>query len=70
MNILYIINVMILVLINCSYRSSQLYRFLSLELLSYFEQIALISFKVMSFWYPFLEPHLTTYHSNIGVQVR
>ena len=27
-----------------------------------------ISFKhMMSFWYPFLGPHLATYHSNIGV---
>ena len=24
----------------------------------------------MSFWYLFLEPHLTTYHSNIGVRLR
>ena len=25
-----------------------------------------ISFRYASFWYPLLEPHLTTYHSNIG----
>ena len=23
----------------------------------------------MSFWCPFLDPHLTTYHSNIGVHI-
>jgi hypothetical protein len=23
----------------------------------------------MSFWCPFLDPHLTTYHSNMGVQI-
>ena len=29
-----------------------------------------ISFKHLSFWIPFLEPHLTTSHSNICVQLR
>lgn len=24
----------------------------------------------MYFWYPFLEPHLTTYHSNIGALLK
>ena len=23
----------------------------------------------MSFWYPFLDPQLTTYHSNVGVHI-
>ena len=34
---------------------------------------SLISFEHMSFWYPFLEPylttHLTTYHSNEGIPI-
>ena len=33
-----------------------------------FEPSNPISCKHVSFWYPFLKPHLTTYHSNIGVQ--
>lgn len=28
-----------------------------------------ISYKHMSFWYPVLEPHQTTFHSNIVVQL-
>ena len=28
-----------------------------------------ISFEHMSFWCPFLDPHLTTCHANIGVQI-
>ena len=37
--------------------------------LSYFEQ-AVHSLLNTSFWYPFLEPHQTTYHSNAGVLIR
>ena len=29
-----------------------------------------ISFKHMSFWCPFLDPHLTGHHPNIGVRFR
>ena len=30
----------------------------------------LITFKLMSFWYSFLEPYITTYHTNIGVHLK
>ena len=35
-----------------------------------FEAHNLVSSKHMSFWYPFLEPHKTTYHSNIRVSIK
>ena len=28
-----------------------------------------LSFKHVSFWYSFLEPHQTTYHSNIDIRI-
>ena len=34
----------------------------------FWEALSPISFTDMSFWYPFLEPHI--YHSNIGVRLR
>ena len=42
---------------------------LSLEWLTHFEHIRPISFKQISFWCPFLDPHLTTHQSNIGVHM-
>ena len=35
-----------------------------------FGACSLVSFKLVSFWYPFLELQLTTYHSNISVQIK
>ena len=38
-------------------------------MVSIFLAPSLISFQHMSFWCPFLDPRLTTYYSNIGVQI-
>ena len=72
MNILFTIKVKILVPMKwSSYRSLHLCWLLSLECSTYFEFVAKpLLIKHMSFWYPFLEPHLTMYHSNIGVWLR
>ena len=63
MTILFIIEVKTLVLINLSYRSPQL------EWLPYFEHVIMCLLNTSLFWCPFLDPHLTTYHSNIGVHI-
>jgi hypothetical protein len=38
-------------------------------MVSIFLAPSLISFQHLSFWCPFLDPHLTAHHSNIGVQI-
>ena len=63
-----IINVKILVLIKWSYRSSQLCWLLNLVWLACFEHVVQ-SLKYISFWCSFLDPHLTTHHTNTGIQV-
>lgn len=51
-----------------AYRSSWLCWLLNLEYLTIFELTSTISFKyMMPFWCPFIDPHLTTRLSNIGV---
>ena len=69
-NILFIIKVKILVFITWSCnRSLQLSGLLSQERLSCFEHVVQ-TLLYASFWYPYLAPHPTTYHSNIGVSIR
>ena len=69
MNVILISKVKRLFLIEWLYRSSQLYGLLSLEwLTNSFWAHRPISFKnMMLFCVLFLDPHLTTHHSNIGV---
>ena len=74
MNILSIIQVKILVLIQYSNSRSppppsKLYSLSSLEWFNIFEHVVQSLLKHMSFWCPFVDPHLTTYHSNIGVYI-
>jgi hypothetical protein len=69
LNIVFTIRVKILVLIKWSHTSPQLSGLLRLEWLSYFEHVVQ-SLLNTSFWYPFLEPHLTTYPLIIGVLIR
>ena len=68
MNILIIIKVKILFLIEWSERAPQLCCILSLEWLTNFEQE--VQSREHVFQCLFLGPHLTTHHSNIGVQSR
>ena len=68
MNILVIMKVKILKLIKWSHRSSQACWLLGI-LVSIFWGSTPIIFKHMSFWCPFFNPHLTTYHSNMGVHI-
>ena len=57
---LFIVKVKILVFVKWSYRSPPI--MLSLQWLTYFAHTNAISFKhMMSFWYPFLDPHPTQY---------
>ena len=70
MNIVFVIKVKIVVLVKWSFRSPTLCSQLSLEWFSYFEHVDPISFKHLIFLYSYLEPHLTKYHSNIGVCLR
>ena len=68
MNILFIIKVKIFVLIAWwPYRSSQFVRYCQI-----IELRMVIRFRAripISFEHTFLEPHLTTYHSSIGVKI-
>ena len=50
-------------------RCPQLGSLLDLKRFSHFEHIGPTSFEQVSFWHPLSEPHLTTCHSNIGVQL-
>ena len=68
-HILFFIEVKILVLIEW-YRSPQLCWRLTLEWLSYLSTYTPITYKHMQFSWLFLDPHLSTYHSNIGVWLR
>ena len=61
-NILFLTKMKILILVKCSYRSSQFCWLLTLEELAYIWACRLISFKNMSFWCPFLDPHLPNKH--------
>lgn len=63
MNVTFIIKVKILMFVKWSYRSPQSSGLLSLEWLAYFQHI-FQSVLDTSFWLPFLDPHLTTYHSK------
>ena len=67
MNILFIINVNILMLIKWSYRFLQSCWPVDPKLASIFQGCSLTSFTDMSFWCTFLHP-LTLNDSNIGVQ--
>ena len=42
---------------------------IELRMVSTFWARTPISFKHKSFWCPFVDPHLTPYHQNIGVQI-
>ena len=43
---------------------------IELEWLACFEHVlVLYLLEHMSFWCPFLDPHLPTYHSNISLQI-
>jgi len=58
----------VIMLIEWSYMSPQSHRPSSLEWLAYFACI--VPFETHVFiLYPFLDPHLVTYHLNIGVQI-
>jgi hypothetical protein len=61
MNILFIIKVRIHVFIKWSYRFSQISWLLNLEWLAYFKQVSLCC--------TFLDQHLTTCFSQLGVQI-
>ena len=61
MNIFFIIKVKILVLIKLTIKPWIIFTFWACDL---------VSFKQVSFGYPFLEPHPITYHSNTCVQLR
>ena len=73
MNILFIIKVNILVPIKWSYRLPPSTNMSTIEsrMVSLFWACSLISFEVtlFFFWCWFLDPHLTTYHSNTCVQI-
>ena len=66
MNTLFIIKVKILVLIKWLYRPPSIVLTLKSRIVIIFQACSLFSFKHMSFWAPFLEPHLATCYSNIG----
>lgn len=65
MNILFRVRIHVLVKWTCRLR-----QLLNLEWLSCFEHAQSHIFEDTSFWYPFLQPHQTTRHSNMGVQSR
>ena len=69
-NIYFKIKVKIPILVKWSYGSPQLWWLSSLGLIIIFWAHCPISFAHMSFWCHFLKPHLTTYHSNIGVKFK
>ena len=70
MNILFIIKFNIFVLIKWSYSFHPTMLTIEPRMVVIFQACSPISFKRMSLWYPFLEAHLTTYHSTIGVLIR
>ena len=68
MNTLFIIKVNILELIKLPCRSCQLLLTIEPGMVNRFLARSPISFKhMMPFWCPFIDPHLTAHHSNIGV---
>ena len=68
--ILFIIKVVkILMLIKCLCSSPQIVLTIELEWLACFGHVVLSLLEHMSFWCPFFDSHLSTYHSNIGVQI-
>ena len=69
MSISFSIKLKILVLIRSSCRSPESCWIRNPRKLSIFWVRSPISSKHMSFWFPFFDPHLTTHHSNIGVQI-
>ena len=68
MNTIFIVKLKIHVLIKWSHRSPRSRRLLNQERFIVFRARSPISFKHVSSSYMFLEPHLTTYHSNTHVQ--
>ena len=70
MNILFMIKVEILVLIKRSNTSSQIMLIFESTMVIIFWAYSPIVFEHVSYWHLLLEPHLTTYHSTIGVQIR
>ena len=56
-------------LIKWSYRSSPILLIIELKMVNTFWASSPISYKHMSFWCPFLDPHLITCHSHAGVQI-
>jgi len=72
MNVSFIIKVMNPVLIKWSNRCAPVMLTIEIEprMVIIFWACSPISSKHMSFWNPFLEPHLITYHSTKGVQLR
>ena len=69
MIILFINKLNILMLIKWSSGSPQYLLIIEPKMTSIFWAHRPISFEFVSLWYPFLDPHLTTYVSNTGVQI-
>ena len=69
MNFLYIFEAKIHALMKWSYRSPQSCWLLSLEWLAHSKHVLQSLSNTKSFWCPFVDPHLTPYHQNIGVQI-
>ena len=71
MNILFVFKVKkILVFIKWLHRSSPIMLTIKSRMVITFWAHSPICFERMSFWWPFLESHLTNYRSNIGVRLR
>jgi hypothetical protein len=70
MKILFIIKVNILVVIRWLYAPPSIMLTIELRMIITFFVCRLLSLNLVSFGYPFLEPHLTTHHLSIHVQVR
>ena len=64
MNILFIIKVKSLMLVQWSYRSPQQMVTIELRMVIIFSTCSLFHLNTF-FFYPFLEPHLSTYHSVV-----
>ena len=69
MSMLFIIKVKLCVLVKLLYSPPPLFFMLTVEFrtVSVFWACSSISYEHVHFWCPFIDPHLTTYHSNIGV---
>ena len=67
MNFLFIIKVKVLILNKCSHKCFPIMLIIESIMVNNLWATSPISFKHVSFWYPFLKPHLIMHHSNIGV---